>query len=177
MPVWRPETHSQELEDQVNVQDISPAVLTVTETAVLPPGDDVTSRHLMPEAFERMALLKVDAALVEHVPSDDVGVSPRPPAATKTAHSLATPTTSPALAPASALSLTLRYLGMAIAARMPTMATTIISSISVKPLARPLRCRRVRSSSSLNLLVMIPFLFNTTTVSCEPWFVNPIGLF
>jgi hypothetical protein len=77
-----------------------------------------------------------------------VGAVPKPPLARKVEHSLPWATTSPILVPASAASLALRYLGIARAARIPRIATTIINSIRVKPLKRLLRCRRLRRSSS-----------------------------
>jgi hypothetical protein len=122
---------------------MSPLIATVIVDFIIPDADEA-ARHLR---FATVLLQDAEyEALLPEVQL--VGAVPKPPLAMKTEHSLAWATTSPILAPASAASLALRYLGIARAARIPRMATTIINSIRVKPLEWLLRFRRLRRSSS-----------------------------
>ena len=77
---------------------------------------------------------------------------PTPCEATKVAHSFPTPTASPTAAPAAAAARAPRNCGRATADRIPTIATTIISSIRVKPFWRGFFFSlRLRISASLVL--------------------------
>jgi len=129
-------------------------MLTVTWVAVV---RSVRERHLTPAApAAKLLETTVPEAPVLHVivgpPVATVGAAPTPPETRKVAHSLAIPMASPTAEPAAAAFLACRKFGRVTAERMPTIATTIISSIRVKPFCRGfLFSRRLRIKASLVL--------------------------
>jgi hypothetical protein len=125
------------------------------------PVAEVSVRQRTPTAFvDHVAVMIVAAAPAELHPEIegtlvDVAGTPPTPEVAITAHSLAIPIPLPTSAPAEAASLAPRNRGRATAAKMPTIATVIISSIRVKPLVLFLRSRRVRSRASLVLVFTV----------------------
>ena len=111
-------------------------------------------KHLMPKAPASKVLeITVPEAPALQVTERPVvgttGAAPAPPETRNEAHSLAIPTASPTAEPAAAALLAPRKFGRATAERMPTIATTIISSIRVKPLTSlDFFSRRLRITAS-----------------------------
>jgi hypothetical protein len=119
----------------------------------------VSDKHLMPAAPAGKETVMVPPPIQADVyanaildVSEDVVVPISMSEAAAVAHSFAKPRPSPIRAPAWAAVRALRNCGSATAERMPTMATTIMSSTKVKPLATICRVRRVRSRASWVLL-------------------------
>jgi len=127
-----------------------PSEATVIVTLV-PAGLLEMVMHLRP-LIEPDQVPTKDPPEVAHVlvPDADVllGAVPTPPDRIKVAHSFANPVFSPIIAPAAAALRASRYLGIATAARMPTIATTIINSIRVKAFFCFLLLRRLLRRAS-----------------------------
>ena len=124
---------------------MEPSCLTVI-VAIVFPEDLSSARHLTPAgaAGESVAVGSRISCLPSHFAVGTMPLAPSPrvcstPVTCPTAHSFASPTSSPTLADAAARSRTPKNCGIATAERMPMIATTIISSIRVKPWAKPLR--------------------------------------
>lgn len=108
-----------------------PVTVTVADELPVP---EVAVRQRTPDAPLVKVLVMVPLLPVaEQVTPAADGTAPTPPEAKKVAHSLARPMASPTAAPAEAAARAPRKLGRATAERIPTIATTIISSMRVKP--------------------------------------------
>ena len=117
-------------------------------------GPTVALKHLTPEAPEaKLREITVPVAPTAQVivgpPTTVAGEVPTPPVKMNAPHSFATPIASPTAEAAAAAFRACRKLGRATAERMPTIATTLINSIKVKPfwIGLLLSCRlRIRAS-------------------------------
>lgn len=123
----------QVIEPLASIAILTPVAVVGTEKA----------RHLTPEAPELNVLdeivppVEIPVVGIEHVTPGPLaivaGCAPTPPETRNVAHSFASPIASPTAEPAAAAFLAWRKFGRATAERIPTIATTIINSISVKP--------------------------------------------
>lgn len=162
------EVLSDNLEEQglrANYQEneqVRPPLSATEMTAFVSPATDVSARHLTPltpVGQVKVVTVDVPVAAVRHAPAivklalEVVPGAAPTPEAVMVAHSLATPSASPTAEPARAASRAPRNWGSATADRMPTIATTIISSTRVKPFCRGFFfCRSFFSSSSCRRL-------------------------